>query len=405
MDDLPVRLLAVTTLYEIEQMSSKPRSLARRINESCSELRRSWAAPALQVVAGVATSSSGHTEHTDASSLSLPNWLHRELTRSTPLQRYGHRLLERPDFLGLNVDPSTGTREDYVAKLGTLGFEASLSALAPHGVVVHSRPRDVASLPGVLEGSVHVQDPAQQWSCSMLAPLTAGGRLLDACAAPGGKTRAFLRYRSHTAARVVALERSEYKCGRMHALFAADARIRVCCGDATDPDSWWDGEPFEAIIADVPCSATAIMRSRPEVKVHQTAETVASLQRTQLAILRALWPLLQDGGQLLYTTCSLLSCENEDVVEEFMLGTGVCASVIQPKLPPAIDREDYCMRGHGVTIFPSKWHQGSFAALLRKEASMSAVINDTFTGRVSLHDRVRKRRKVRKVRQDQRKLM
>ena len=234
--------------------------------------------------------------------------------------------------------------------------------------MVHGRPRDVAALPGVRDGSVHVQDPAQQWACSLLRRLGGeGARVLDACAAPGGKTRALLRPRRHAGLHVVAVERAEAKCDRLREAFAADERVLVRCGDAAEPAGWWDGEPFAAIIADVPCSATGIMRSRPEVKLHQNPESVAALQQTQLRILRALWPLLAEGGELLYTTCSLLARENDDVIDLFVRGSGVRASVVKPRPPPAEYSSDHCVGEHGVTLLPSQWHQGCFAALVRKE--------------------------------------
>ena len=267
--DTTLRLLATTTMYEIEQMSSKPRSLARRIDECCKLLQRGWAAPVLKDVAGASHSFSGHTE---SSELSLPGWLHNELASSTPVKKYARLLLERPDFLGLCVDPAVGSPAEYVEKLRAEGITASVSGLAPHAVVVHHRPRDVASLPGVRDGSVHVQDPSQQWACSLLdLPSSDGARVLDACAAPGGKTRALLRSHHHADLQLIAVERSKSKCNRLQEAFAADDRITVRCGDAAEPASWWDGEPFDAILADVPCSATGILRSRPEVKAHQVS--------------------------------------------------------------------------------------------------------------------------------------
>lgn len=329
--------------------------------------------------------------------MSLPSWLHKELARSTPLHLYAHLLLCRPASLGLNVHPQSSSPHKYAESLRAQGLDASVSTIAPHGVVLHSRPRDVSRLPGLREGYVHVQDVVQQSGVSWLAPLRhqGGGRLLDACAAPGGKTRAFLCHREHRFSRVLALERSPAKAEELREAFSSDGRLTVVCADAADASSWWDGEMFDAIIADVPCSATGIMRSRPEVKVHQvraqhlttsptsaqlrgecnshtttptryqTAQSVRHLRKAQLAILRSVWPLLRPRGQLLYTTCSLLPIENDDLLRTFVADDHVRASFITPHIPTDSD-EEHLIRKHGVTFLPTLAHEGGFAALLQK---------------------------------------
>ncbi|KAL1511813.1 hypothetical protein AB1Y20_005099 [Prymnesium parvum] len=359
-DDTPLQLLAAATAYELQHHARKPRSLPRRLAACCDALGRPAAAEEI-AAAAAALARGGFVDHTAASALSLPAWLHAALAKASPLEAYGELCLRRPDFLGLHV--GGGGAEAYARRLEEEGMEARASELAEGGVVVLSRPRDVAALPGVAEGRVHVQDLVQQWGVALLAPR--GGRMLDACAAPGGKTRAWLSRRAE--GEVLALERSERKARRMEALFREEPRVAVRCGDATAPAAWWDGKPFDAIIADVPCSATGIMRSRPEVKVHQTPETVEALQQTQLAILRALWPLLRRGGQLLYMTCSLLSTENEEVVRKFLKDKAISATIHLPPTPPSmLGSPLFQTHRHGVTIYPSTTHQGGFAALLEK---------------------------------------
>eukprot|EP00966_Prymnesium_polylepis_P297660 6877439-Prymnesium_polylepis.1 len=375
--DAQLRLLAGATMYELEHMTlaREPRAaLSRRVRECCTALGRAEAAPDLHELLKLRPYALDGF-HTDASRLSLPAWLHDRLKRETPLGRYGELLLQRPDFLGLSVDPRRGGPRLEVDRLRAVGLQATASGLSPRtGVVVqtaaqhrgaHTRPNNVGSLPCIADGAGHVQDPAQQWSCAQLSSPRAGARVLDACAAPGGKTRTLLNLHP-SVARVLALEVSSTKASQMEAKLAADERVEVRCGCATMPAAWWDGEPFAAILLDAPCSATGIMRTRPEVKCHQSAESVERLRATQLRMMRALWPLLADGGEMLYTTCSLLSCENERVVSSFLESEPQAESVAL-KVPQSVDQsKSFSRREHGVLLLPGRWHQGGFAALLRK---------------------------------------
>ena len=366
-DNPELKLLAVTTIYELEHMPNKAsgQRIKQRLHDCCHALGHHWAVDAVSEACRMArvVPSKKDDMHTDASRLSLPGWLHSELLRTTPLKNYGGRLLHQPDFLGLNVDPARASPAEYVEQLATCGIDASVSNLSPHGVLVHSRPRDVGILPGISEGVVAVQDPAQQWALGSLSALPARACILDSCAAPGGKTRAVLHHQP--SANVISLERSPSKVAKLRKRFEADLRVEVLEGDARKPAEWWNGVRFGAILLDAPCSATGIMRTRPEVKVHQTPASVNSLRATQFEMLRSLWPLLRDGGELLYTTCSLLSAENEDVIAKFVKQEKE-AKMVKITPPLATDGKEYLSRKHGVLLIPSRWHQGGFSALLRK---------------------------------------
>ena len=169
----------------------------------------------------------------------------------------------------------------------------------------------------------------------------------------------------------------------------ASVLLQVLEGDASRPAQWWDGELFDAIlhmhihihiyththagelfdaiILDVPCSSTGLLRTHPEVKLRQTEASVERLSQEQLQLLRTTWPLVRDGGELLYSTCSLLSDENEGVIERFMQGESQAES-IRLALPLKKERDGSLMvrKAHGVLLLPAQRHQGGFAALLRK---------------------------------------
>ena len=178
----------------------------------------------------------------------------------------------------------------------------------------------VQQLPGFDAGLVSVQDGAAQAVADALAP-AAGARVLDACAAPGGKA-AHLAERD-ASLRITALDVDARRARRMQETFA---RLRlesidVRMADAMQPDSWWDGTAFDAILIDAPCSATGIVRRQPDVLLHRRETDIAALRGTQAQLLDALWPLLARGGALVYATCSILHAENAVQVEAFLART------------------------------------------------------------------------------------
>ncbi|EOD03809.1 ribosomal RNA small subunit methyltransferase [Emiliania huxleyi CCMP1516] len=170
---------------------------------------------------------------------------------------------------------------------------------------------------------------------------------------------------SGPAARLVAVERSRRKAAALRESLAGEGRAAVVCGDATRPEEWAAacGEGgASAVVLDAPCSASGILRTRPEAKVHQSRESVEALCETQQRLLRAAWSRLAPGGELLYTTCSLLRAENEEAVQRF--AAEAPGATLAPLRPPrgALSRA----QPQGVTFLPSEEHQGGFVALLRK---------------------------------------
>lgn len=175
----------------------------------------------------------------------------------------------------------------------------------------------VEQLPGFAEGRFSVQDPAAQLARDLLAPRP-GQRVLDACAAPGGKTAHLLE--SCPDLELLALDRQAGRVEKIHHTLARlGLRASVKAADATKTDEWWDGRPFDSILLDAPCSATGVIRRHPEIKWLRTAAQVEKAVQTQRALLTALWPLLKPGGRLLYATCSVLKCENSSQIRHFLV--------------------------------------------------------------------------------------
>lgn len=178
---------------------------------------------------------------------------------------------------------------------------------------------DVTRLPGYADGAFSVQDGAAQFAAPLLGA-RAGQRVLDACAAPGGKAAHILESAD---VHLTALDHDARRLPRIQEnLTRLGLRATICAGDAAAPATWWDGKPFDRILLDAPCSATGIVRRQPDIKLHRRAGDVAQLVATQARILDALWPLLGKGGRLVYATCSVLAQENAHQVGGFLARHG-----------------------------------------------------------------------------------
>lgn len=252
----------------------------------------------------------------DAVRFSHPQWLVERIGSDWPQHRDAILAANngRPPFC-LRVNTRKTTRADYLAQLSAAGMAAEATALSPDGIRL-AQACDVYELPGFAAGLVSVQDEAAQLCAHLFPALPDGARILDACAAPGGKT-AHLAERFPTA-RILALDIDERRTRRIHDnLERLDLAADVRVADAAGSD-WWDHEPFDAILIDAPCSATGVLRRHPDGKWLRKKGDIARLARQQGSLLDALWPRLRPGGTLVYATCSVLREENGQVVAAFL---------------------------------------------------------------------------------------
>lgn len=214
----------------------------------------------------------------------------------------------------LRVNARRATREAVLAELATADIPANAHPWLPDAVVLDAHA-DVARLPGFQAGQFSVQSGAAQCAVDLM-DLRAGQRVLDACAAPGGKAGHMLE-RADVA--LLALERD---AARAATIGSNAQRLGLACdvhtGDAATPATWWDGKPFDRILLDAPCSATGVIRRHPDIKLHRRATDIPALAAAQARLLAALWPTLAVGGRLLYATCSVLRDENERVIVAFL---------------------------------------------------------------------------------------
>jgi len=278
--------------------------------------------------------------------------------------------------LTLRVNARRGSGAAYVQRLASLGIASRLlpdPALAGQALVL-DEPRPVQQLPGFAEGEVSVQDAAAQRAAGLLlgsgdAALKPGARVLDACAAPGGKTAQLLERADLDLLALdsdgLRLQRVRDTLGRLRLPATAASRVEVRAGDARRPATWWDGRPFDAILLDAPCTASGIVRRHPDVRWLRRPSDIAALAATQAELLTALWPLLAPGGRLLYATCSLFKAEGEHQIDAFLQRMGTAAVRRDPASPghllPLADNLQPAAAGT-----PGLVHDGFFYALLHK---------------------------------------
>ncbi len=246
---------------------------------------------------------------------------------------------QRPPMT-LRVNARRGDAAGYVARLAQAGIEAE--AIGAQAVRL-AQPRPVTQLPGFVEGDVSVQDAAAQRAAALLVgALEPGARVLDACAAPGGKTAHLLELADLD---LLALDSDPARLTRVHETLARLGLVaKTVAADAGTPDAWWDGRPFDAILLDAPCSAAGIVRRHPDVRWLRRASDIPALAATQARLLDALWPLLAPGGRLLYCSCSVFKAEGQDQIDAFLQrqpGAALAASPASPgHLLPLPDNAD-----------------------------------------------------------------
>jgi 16S rRNA (cytosine967-C5)-methyltransferase len=262
----------------------------------------------------------------------------------------------------LRVNARRGDEAAYLARLTEQGIAAT--ARGTHTVGL-ARPSPVHALPGFADGDVSVQDAAAQRAAPLLlsASLPPGARVLDACAAPGGKTAHLLELAELD---VTALDSDPKRLTRVaETLQRLGLHARTVAADAGDPAQWWDGTPFDAILLDAPCSASGIVRRHPDVRWLRRAADITVLAATQARLLAALWPLLRPGGRLLYCTCSVFKAEGEHQIDAFLQrnpGARLAPHPASPGhlLPLADNGNDHPSPG------PSPVADGFFYALIEK---------------------------------------
>lgn len=263
----------------------------------------------------------------------------------------------------LRVNRRHGSRDAYLEELRSAGLAAEPCTFSRDGVRL-LQPCDVTTLPGFKQGRVSVQDEAAQLAAELLE-LAPGQRVLDACAAPGGKTCHLLEVEP-ALREVVAVDLEAKRLARVREnLERLQLDATLIAADGRDTAAWWDGTPFQRILLDAPCSATGVIRRHPDIKLTRQPEDIPALAQLQGELLDALWPTLAPGGILLYATCSVLPTENSETIAAFLARTPDAQEV-------AIAGEFGLQPAHGRQLLPQlDGHDGFYYAKLIKTAVTS----------------------------------
>lgn len=289
-----------------------------------------------------------------------PTWFIKRLQNAWP--DHWETILEANDIhppMSLRVNARHTSAKSYLKRLQEEGLEAQLQEYSQQGIIL-AVPCDVKTLPGFKAGDVSVQDQAAQLAVSLLN-LKPGLRVLDACAAPGGKTCHILETEPSLAA-CVALDIDNQRLARVEDnLSRLNLNATLLKGDGAQPHTWWDGVLFDRILLDAPCSATGVIRRHPDIKLLRTEADIKSVTTLQHELLHALWPLLARGGLLIYATCSIMPEENEQQIQQFVTSQDDCQLLPQKPFPWAH------ATGHGWQILPGENNMdGFFYSILTK---------------------------------------
>lgn len=364
--DADVQLILLMALYELQQCRTPDYAVINDAVELVRHSGKKWAAGLVNAVLRnftreqdklIASIKDGVARY------SHPPWL-LEKTKADWPQRWQQILQEnnqRPAFC-LRVNHLQHTTAQYQQRLSGQGITSGTIAFAGAALKL-DQGVDVRTLPGFAEGAVSVQDAGAQLAAELLE-VSAGDRVLDLCAAPGGKTCHLLeRYPEIENLLAVELEASRMaRVSENLQRLKLESRAELTVADARDTESWWSGEKFDRILIDAPCSASGVIRRHPDIKTLRRASDIAPLVKLQSEILDAAWSTLAAGGELLYVTCSIFKDENQYQVQDFLSRTDdACELKIEA------DWGETCM--HGRQLFAGEQDaDGFYFCRLKKSA-------------------------------------
>ncbi len=318
--DRDIFFLLMTGVYQLKFMHIPAHAAVDSTVQACESAGKPWAKRLVNGVLRNYVRRAADIESqldSDAALSAHPDWIRARLVAAWPSA--WKQIIDannaRPPMC-LRVNLGRISRDEYLARLCKAGIVAANDPQVATGLIVE-RPVAVDALPGFSKGLVSVQDTAAQLVVPAL-DLRPGQRVLDACAAPGGKT-AHIVESQPALAEVVAVDVDSDRVGRLRATLAR-LRLDAHCiaADASRPDTWWDGVYFDRVLIDAPCSGTGVIRRHPDIKHNRRPEDVEALCEVQARLLDGVWPLLAPGGKLMYVTCSVFPEENQHQISAFM---------------------------------------------------------------------------------------
>ena len=360
--DLDVKALALIGLYQLKFMRVK--SYAAVSETVLAARKKPWAKALINaLLRSYLRDQEGFEQKADnvkSALVSHPDWLIQQIEQDWPMQaqQIFQQNNEQPP-MALRVNLANISQDQYLQKLREQGIEAEAVSFCRSAILLN-KPVVVDVLPGFNEGWISVQDTAAQLAAELL-DVQIGHRVLDVCAAPGGKAAHILEHQPKVR-ELVAVDIDKLRLQRVNDnLQRLKLSAKLIVGDASKPEDWWDGQFFDRILLDVPCSALGVIRRHPDIKLLRRAEDINTLQVLQQRIMTAVWPLLAPGGIMLYATCSILKQENERQIETF-LATNANATEVP------INADWGLVRRYGRQILTGESvMDGFYYALIRKE--------------------------------------
>jgi 16S rRNA (cytosine967-C5)-methyltransferase len=318
--DADIAALLLCGLYQLRDMRVPSHAAISETVNACKTLGKPWATGLLNASLRNYQRQQDEIEvkiqQEESAQYAHPDWLIQRFKQDWPVQWPAILTAnnQQPPMM-LRVNTQQGSRQDYLARLTQANIDASAIEFCSDGILLAS-PCDVFQLPGFADGDASVQDGAAQIVAQLL-DLKPNLRILDACAAPGGKTCHILEQfpDNHMVAldidprRLLQIKQNTDRLKLNAELIAANA---------VDVDNWWDGQLFDRILIDAPCSGTGVIRRHPDIKLLRRPDDITTLALQQQQLLNKLWPLLKPDGILIYTTCSALKQENEQQVASFL---------------------------------------------------------------------------------------
>lgn len=321
-----VHFILVNACYQLEYMRTPEYAV---VDQSVDAVKASHFCWADKLVNGVLRNFIKHHDQlkqaltSPSAQAAFPPWLHHEICTHWP-EHYPKVFVAsncKPP-LTVRINQLKTSRVAYLEHLAQSDIAATPTQHSELGVTLQ-KPLPVEKIPGFADGLVTVQDEASQLALAALTsdtPLRKGERVLDGCAAPGGKTCLLLEAQPEISmvavdvpARIATLQQNLTRLG-----LDTPQRVKVVAADVTTTKNWWDGQRFARILLDVPCSGSGVIRRHPDIKHRRRPQDIAKFARQQVTLLTKTWPLLADGGVLLYATCSILPAENDAVVAQFI---------------------------------------------------------------------------------------
>lgn len=320
--DQDIHALLLIGLCQLRVMRIAEHAAINETVQAADALKKGWAKGLINAVLRQYQRQQAELEAglTPAEAAAHPQWLWDAIQQAWPGN--ADRIIATNNShppMTLRVNRQQESRDVYRDRLDHQGIAAEPCAFAPDGLRLRS-PVPVDQLPGFYQGDASVQDESAQLA-ALLLPSSPGLRVLDACAAPGGKTGHWLEIEPqlHMTALDVDADRLRRIEENLQRLDFPETTLR--CGDLGFPADWWDDQPFDAILLDAPCSGSGVIRRHPDIKLLRSPESIAALVEEQLALLHSAWSMLAPGGVLLYCTCSILPQENAVQVARFLHDT------------------------------------------------------------------------------------